>query len=169
MPFCSLLPRNEPSRSRSLANHGIGAERSSAPCQRAAKPFVWFLRCSALVAILVLAGCGPSFNKVSGTVSYKGKKLTMGTITFVGDDSKKTFTTIAGNGFYEAIEPPLGKVKVSIAVKPPPNIPVPKGLEKGATQKIEPVIIPPNYGDANKSGLTTEIKSGSNTYDIDLK
>jgi hypothetical protein len=142
------------------------------------------MQMSSLVVFVLLAGCGPSYNKVSGTVSYKGKNLTMGTITFFSGDGKtKSFTTIGPNGFYEAIDPPLGKVRVGIAVKPPVSVNV---VTKGGKDKdkdvakpkaiigdtpsanVEPVIIPPNYADPGKSGLTTELKSGSNTFDIEL-
>jgi hypothetical protein len=140
------------------------------------------MQMSSLVVFVLLAGCGPSYNKVSGTVSYKGKNLTMGTITFYSGDGKtKSFTTIGSNGFYEAIDPPLGKVRVGIAVKPPASVNlIPSGKDKDKdakpkavigdtpSAKVEPVIIPPNYADPGKSGLTTELKSGSNTFDIEL-
>ena len=41
-------------------------------------------------------------------------------------------------------------------------------MEKTPAKKLEPVTIPAHYADLGKSGLTTEIKSGSNTYDIEL-
>jgi hypothetical protein len=31
------------------------------------------------------------------------------------------------------------------------------------------VLIPAIYSDSSKSGLSTELKSGANTYDIELK
>src|SRR5262245_55937351 len=62
------------------------------------------LQLSALTLFAVLAGCGPSFSRVSGTVTYKGQKLTMGMITFFSDDGKKKHpTSIGSNGYYEAI------------------------------------------------------------------
>src|SRR5215470_13243313 len=87
---------------------------------------------SSIVALVLVAGCGPGYNKVNGTASYKGKNLTMGTITFYsGDGKSKVFTTIGPNGYYEAIDPPLGKVRVGIAVKPPAPVNlVPGGKDK---------------------------------------
>jgi len=138
------------------------------------------MQVSSLVIFVLLAGCGPSYNKVNGTVSYKGKNLTMGTITFYSGDGKtKSFTTIGSNGFYELIDPPLGKVRVGIAVKPPPSVKLIPGKDKegikpkaiiGDTPStpVEPVLIPVEYADPGKSGLTAELSSGSNTHNIDL-
>ncbi|MCI0684691.1 MAG: hypothetical protein L0Y71_21550 [Gemmataceae bacterium] len=122
----------------------------------------------------MLSGCG-SFTEVSGTVSYKGKNLTMGTVTFIGADGKKKgSTSIASDGKYKLIEPPLGQVRVAVQVKPPPKIANSKSETKltignEPNEKAEPVLIPSIYADPGKSGLSTELKSGSNTYDIDLK
>ena len=120
----------------------------------------------------LVSGCG-SYPNVAGTVSYKGKNLTMGTITFVGADGKIEFTSIGGDGTYKLIDPPLGTVKVGVEVKPLPKIaPLAPGKDMpppAKTTSVEPVAIPANYADPTKSKLTTEIKSGSNTYDIDLK
>jgi len=137
---------------------------------------------SSIVALVLVAGCGPGYNKVNGTVSYKGKNLTMGTITFYSGDGKtKSFTTIGSNGFYELIDPPLGKVRVGIAVKPPPSVKLIPGKDKdkegikpkaiiGDTPStpVEPVLIPVEYADPGKSGLTAELSSGSNAHNIDL-
>lgn len=132
------------------------------------------LKGSLLSAILALCGCG-SLNEVGGTVSYKGKKLTMGKITFVAADGKKTgFTNIAADGSYKLVEPPLGQVKIGVEVKPPPNIAEGKQatkatIEDAAHPKLEPVTIPAAYADPGKSGLSKELKTGKNTFDIELK
>ena len=126
------------------------------------------------LAILFVAGCG-SFTEVGGTVTLEGKKLTTGTVTFLGADGKKKgVTNIASDGTYKLIEPPLGKVKVAVQVKPLPKAPATKESPKVTigevpNEPVEPVMIPAIYGDFNKSGLSTELKSGSNTYDIELK
>jgi hypothetical protein len=131
-------------------------------------------RFAALFAVFFLSGCG-SFTEVGGTVTYNGKKLTMGTITFVSPDGKKKgFTNISTDGTYKLVEPPLGQVKVGILVKPPPKAPESKNATKATIGdppaiSLDPVLIPAVYADPNKSGLSTELKSGANTYDIELK
>ena len=133
-----------------------------------------FFTSSALVAVLFLSG-GGSFTEVGGTVTFKGKKLTTGSLTFLSADGKKKgVTNIASDGTYKLIEPPLGKVKVAVHVKPPPKAAESKDKPKVTigevpNEELEPVLIPAIYGDFNKSGLSTELKSGSNTYDIELK
>lgn len=158
-------------------NHGTVSDAARDPAAleiQSSSLLARSLQASSLAVLLFLAGCGPSFNKVNGTVSYKGKNLTMGTITFVSEDGKKkNATSIGSNGFYEAIEPPLGKVKVIIAVKPPPKIPEAKDAPKvsigdAPSVKIEPVMIPSHYSELTRSGLSTELKSGTNTFDIEL-
>jgi hypothetical protein len=128
----------------------------------------------ALVTILFLSGCG-SYTHVGGTVTYKGKKLTAGSVVFMSPDGKKKgATNIASDGTYKLIEPPLGTVKVTVQVKPPPKVPESKDKPKVTigdvpNENVEPVLIPAIYSDSSKSGLSTELKSGANTYDIELK
>lgn len=115
---------------------------------------------------LALCGCG-SHPHVAGKVSYKDKNLTSGLVSFVGKDGKKHAASILSDGSYKLIEPPIGQVKVGVEVKPP--ITVSQGNDKAKAEKPPPSPIPVQYADPNKSGLTTEIKEGANTYDIPLK
>src|SRR5262245_39322735 len=116
--------------------------------------------------LLVLSGCG-SNPYVAGKVTYKDKPLTYGTVSFVGQDGKKQAASIVGDGSYKLMEPPLGTVKVCVEVKP---IKLNLGKDKDKKTEKEPLSpIPAHYADPSKSGLTTEIKEGANTYDIELK
>jgi len=117
-------------------------------------------------ALLVLSGCG-SHPYVAGKVTYKDKNLTYGTVSFVGSDGKKQAASILGDGSYKLVEPPLGTVKVCVEAKPI-KLNLGKDKDKKA-QKDPPSPIPAHYADPAKSGLTTEIKEGANTYDIELK
>ena len=127
----------------------------------------------ATIAMLFsFSGCG-SLNYVTGKVSYKGKNLNLGSVTFVGADGKKAIASISQDGTYKLIEPPLGQVKVAVQVVPLPKIaPVAPAKDlppPGKTTPVQPVTIPANYADHSKSSLTTELKTGSNIFDIDLK
>ena len=125
---------------------------------------------AAMGILLFVTGCG-SVPHVTGKVTHKGKNLTMGKIIFVSEDGKKKeFTSIGGDGVYKVIEPPIGKVKIGVEVTPPPPSPPIKGSPPViSSNKVEPVLIPAQYADPTKSGLTADIKAGSNTHDIDLK
>jgi hypothetical protein len=96
--------------------------------------------------------------KVSGTVTFNGKPLAGATVLFSPDDPNKTpavgktndagdfelSTFIAGDGAA------LGKYRIVISTKP-----------EGA--------IPAKFGDAKTTGLTAEVKEGSNEFQFELK
>lgn len=126
------------------------------------------MSCIAISAsvLLFLSGCG-SHPHVAGTVTYKDKNLTAGTVAFVGKDGKKHVAAILSDGSYKLIEPPVGQVKVGVEVRPI-KLNIPGSTDKKG-EKDPPSPIPERYADPNKSGLSTEIKEGSNTYDITLK
>jgi hypothetical protein len=108
---------------------------------------------------------------VTGKVTYNGKTLTSGTVGFLGEGGASDSAIIAADGTYTATKVPLGTVKVSVATSAPqgggtmPQMPALPGMP--AAQEAIP--IPQKYRDANTSGLTFEVKRGSNQYDIPLQ
>jgi hypothetical protein len=123
--------------------------------------------------ILTLAGCGPGRGTLSGKVSMEGKgPLKYGSVSVVGSDGVAKQGAINSDGTYsvEGIAP--GSVKISV------NSPDP-ALSKSHMRKKEdsaPKVdnagwfpIPEKYGDPQKSGLTFDLKTGANSYNIDLK
>jgi len=146
-----------------------------------------FYRCKpVLFAILCLAiaGCGKPVGEVSGTIKYKGKPLTIGTIQFLAADGLYYPADIDANGQYTLPKVPVGEAKVAVnsidekagqafAKK---LIAYGRGSKDGkpAGQPPRPPagnfwLIPQKYGDVQTSELSTTIKRGKNTYDIDLK
>jgi hypothetical protein len=125
------------------------------------------------LALLVLSGCAEPSTKVSGKVTYQSKPLNSGTITFFCKDNKVVRSCQIGtDGSYAIDKVPLGNAKISISVPPPRTKPtgeVAKMAPSGGPEPPEPVEIPQNYSDPEKSGLTYEVKSGSQPHDIDLK
>lgn len=129
----------------------------------------------ALLFCLALAGCGsggPVMGRVSGTVTYQGKPLPKGTVTFIPTDSTRPSATgTINNGAYtlQTTEPGDGavvggyKVAVSDVDSEVMNTPVP-----GMPVEAPKSAIPKKYGDANASGLTAEVQSGSQTKNFDL-
>ncbi len=69
-----------------------------------------------LVLLLTLAGCGgePSLGEVTGTVTYNGKEVEDGSISFEAKDGKGDGGGIIKNGKYTARKVPVGLARVKI-------------------------------------------------------
>ena len=75
---------------------------------------------------LMVSGCGSSTRPVAtvtGTVSYKGKPVTGGTITFFNeDDTYNGSSRIFGDGSYSVPDAPVGSTKVVVLAIADPNV-----------------------------------------------
>ncbi|HTU20187.1 MAG TPA: carboxypeptidase-like regulatory domain-containing protein [Gemmataceae bacterium] len=117
---------------------------------------------------------------MTGKVTYQGKALPGGFITFVRDAGGSYSQKIEKDGTYRVPGVPTGPAKISVRALEPPRHPegmIPpseiakmgKGGVKPPTPTETYVRIPEKYGDAEKSGLTLDVKSGTQTFDIPLK
>lgn len=131
----------------------------------------------ALLFGLFATGCGsggPTMGRVSGTVKVDGQPLTKGTVTFIATDSQRPNATgtISSSGTYtlQTTEPGDGavvgayKVAISDVDSSALNTALP-----GMPAPVSKSAIPKVYLDANTSGLTANVESGSNTKDFELK
>lgn len=131
-----------------------------------------------IVAVgLLSTGCGssgPEMGRVSGKVTYKGEPLTQGTISFVPTNAERRSgsSRINSDGRYDlqTAEPgdgaEIGDYRVIISGRDPKaldNVRAPGEPVKRETK------IPEKYENADQSGLTRTVKSGSNNYDFDLE
>jgi hypothetical protein len=144
--------------------------------------------CAALLA-LALAGCGGGTGlntggALTGTVSLDGKPIKGGNVLVVSEDGRLSASGfVNGEGTYTVPEPPLGKVKVAIQTSHLRGSFVPKSGEKGGGKGegsrgmvmpdpkdigLEFVAIPDKYEKPETSGLATEVKGGTETYDLAL-
>jgi hemoglobin len=99
---------------------------------------------------------------VSGRITYKGKPLPAGSVTF--NKAKAAYVAkIQPDGTYELKNLPDDSYQIAIETASA-KAPTKDGREKPA----EFVPIPAQYADPLRSGLTAEIKAGSNTLDFDL-
>jgi hypothetical protein len=136
---------------------------------------------AAAVVGMAAAGCGgsdgPEMAKVTGTVTYNGKPVPKGTISFQptdpvngapangiidSDGSYRLQTTEPGDGarlgdYQVAIRSVEGEPDVPLDYTPKKRPPAPKSL------------IPKKYENPMTSGLTAKVESGSNSIDFDLK
>jgi hypothetical protein len=121
------------------------------------------------VFALVVAGCGKRMGEVTGTVTYQGKALPSGQVTFFGADKQVIGGSSITEGKYKVPQVPPGPVKITVTTTPPPspmvkNAPRPEGMPP----PLDSIAIPPKYGNPEQSGLTYEVKPGSQEHPIDL-
>jgi hypothetical protein len=146
-------------------------------------------RAAVFVLLLVtMVGCGGTAS-VSGTVTYKpnGKKLVWGSVVLVGADGLPRQGLISPGGTYNITGVHPGKVKILVTSdnpKPPPDRgragreavggkkPDGEEVAKGPAVPADIVKawfpIPGKYSDVAQSLLSTELKKGTNTFDIIL-
>jgi hypothetical protein len=130
------------------------------------------------VCVAVLAsGCGSRRATITGEVKYNGAPLPAGTITFlVQAGEKQVVAAEIVDGKYTVKGIDVGQAKVAVMTLPPAKGGLPprggKAVEAPSTFSSSPagkyVPIPLKYANPDQSGLTYEIKPGSQTKDFDL-
>ena len=145
---------------------------------------------AATTAAVVLAGCGGDGPRgtVHGTVKFQGKPLTGATVVFIASDNKTHVLALQPDGSYSVSGVAFGPVKVSVqqekervAVKGQYEAPSSesKGVkdEKAGMRapsapeqktKVGPTI-PAQYSEADKSGLSFDLKQPDQEWSVDLK
>jgi hypothetical protein len=142
----------------------------------------------ASICLAATSGCGhrgPEVAPVSGKVTYAGKPVTEGTITFqsnaagtvamgqIGADGSYRLTTHpnidgAAIGSHQVTVRSLKVVKQNVPDSPKTE----KDLDRQRSGKadLEKVIwlVPERYEDRRSSPLTAEVKPGPNTIDFNL-
>lgn len=124
--------------------------------------------------------------RVSGSLTYKGTKITAGSMAFVTPDGVSYAAQIAPDGTYSATDVPTGELIVVVetesvrtslqhkgkdaerrmnAQQPPP---AGKG-SGGAELKGEYVKIPAKYNNPKTSPLTVTLTSGRQVKNLDLE
>jgi len=141
-----------------------------------------------LIAFLVVAGSGGK-GDVTGTVKYKGETMTKGSVTFQGGDGKTYTGDIGADGKYTVRGVPSGTAKVAVNVIDDSVTKHFRDLSAGIREQqkaagsdpekttfvppkvVDPssfYIVPQRYASVDTSGITFEVKSGKNVYDIDI-
>lgn len=151
----------------------------------------------ALALLFGVVGCSKS-GKVTGTVTYDGKTVPVGRITFHPEKGNPVSAEIE-DGSYTVQKVPSGPVTVTVDTTahrselktlkqgggmkmpgggkppaPPKDAPAEmqdmETLMKERLKKLENMVdVPADYADAKKSGLTYTIQSGSQEINIDIK
>jgi hypothetical protein len=161
------------------AKPAAGAARG----QRASRRAAWLVP----AALLLLAGCGAGRGDVTGEVTYKGQPLSLGRITFIGESGKQEVRSeYIIKGKYTIKGFPAGPAKVTVESLEPPTADqlksnkdrakmyplageIPPELEELASgSKLPYMPISIKYSNPETSGLSCEVKRGTNTYNIPL-
>ena len=155
-----------------------------------------FGRRVALVAFLAagmvfLTGCGKGSAEISGQVKYNGNLVETGTVTLLDAEGKLHQANIE-NGTYSIKGVAVGTGKLGVVSFSPQMAEGVKNISsqgQGRTKgskpdtgdpppPVEPPVqvdqsgwsnVPSKYNDVQKSGLTHEIRSGTNTRDLILE
>jgi hypothetical protein len=131
--------------------------------------------CFGLLFAVTLTGCGTGDATVTGKVTYKGKAVESGTVTFFGESNVTKSSIISADGKYSITIAP-GPVKISIVGPPAASgssvlkmDPSKFGTSAPAPAKSKEAIrIPERYADPQKSGQSYTVKAGSQEYDLKL-
>jgi hypothetical protein len=102
----------------------------------------------------------PNEATVSGRVTYKGKPLSSGFVTLIGQDGRKFSASIRADGSYRfrGVTVPPGQYRVVID----DSVTLGKGQPRGAE-------IPERYRNPETSGITAKINRGENIFDLNLQ
>lgn len=134
-----------------------------------------FAFCSCVLLLVALAGCGGGSTSrvpVEGTVTFDGKPVDGGSISFIleGTTTTAPVGAVIKDGRYavEAEKGPVpGKYKVEIVWNKTTGKTVPNTSDPGTTTDETKQVIPSRYN--SKTELTANITSGPNTVNFDLK
>jgi hypothetical protein len=132
------------------------------------------------VFLAAALGCGKNTAHVSGQVTYQGKAVPSGSVTFYGDNGQTDSAMTDSEGKYTLAQAPVGTVKVSVVPAQPRTTRQPK-KDSPASRTVEhpgkgqapptsgpPMKIPHKYHTAEASGLTYTVARGKQTINIPL-
>lgn len=127
---------------------------------------------SLALGLLLLGGlgCGGKKASVSGEVTYRGKPLPSGNVSFFDAKKEIVGTATISNGKYSLASVPAGSMKITVTTPLIPPVdrrhPPPKDMPGG--QLAPSVPIPPRYANPENSGLTYEVQPGEQQHKIEL-
>jgi hypothetical protein len=121
---------------------------------------VWLLP----AVFLAVPACDPDTATVSGRVTYQGKPLTSGSVTFCAAEGRVEHGLLRTDGSYAIERVPVGPARVAVAS----HTSVPVGLRGSSAPAEKPVALPARYRDPDQSGIEFTVEKGRTDYDIEL-
>jgi len=131
-----------------------------------------------LLMCSLAAGCAKPKGSISGKVTYQGKPLTTGFVTFTPEKGPAVNSPIYGEGKYRVESVPVGAAKISVTavsatstetLRKVSNPKDPKEMMKALKPESTGTKIPSTYNDPDKSGLTYTVQQGPQEHDIQLQ
>lgn len=136
----------------------------------------------ALMSLTFVTGCGksgPPMGRVSGKVTYQGNPVPNATVTFLpageGGQAAIGITDSAGNyqlsTFGRNDGALVGTHRANIVARAAYEGKIPEGAGEALLEELQvqgKPLIPQRYFNTETSGLTFDVKGGSNTIDIPL-
>jgi hypothetical protein len=126
-----------------------------------------------LLILALLVGCGKASGTITGTVTFKGEPVQNGTIAAMSKSGQVVSSSIK-DGTFKLDEVPLGESRVAIQSSPPPppfRSPPKPGEPTPPPPPTPPpfVPLPERYTKVETSGLTIDVKAGSQAKDFELR
>ena len=120
-----------------------------------------------------LAGCsrGPAVGEVSGKVTFGGKPVTEGTITFINPATESVAAaSLQQDGSYVVSTPEGGLVVGDYVVMVNPLIYVDRSNPRTPPSPVERPApnIPEKYRNQGRTPLRASVKIGANTFNFDM-
>jgi hypothetical protein len=130
-------------------------------------PFVW--RAGVLICLLFVIGCGDRLSSVTGRISYKGKPLSAGTVTFVSPTGPAATGEIGKDGSYKLLTPGKGGGAIPGSYNVAFRSLAPVNPNDHSPDRRLTLTIPEKYMNHRISGVRAEVKEGANVIDFDLE
>lgn len=119
-------------------------------------------------ALVPTTGCSDPGSELTGTVTFNGKPLTGGKVTFFHptQPGRNVSAYIQPNGSYKILAVPRGDNKVTVVALPPRKKDR-TGKEAKGRMKVPPV--PEKYTDPATTTLVVTVTSGSQSHDFNIQ
>jgi hypothetical protein len=137
----------------------------------------WIASAIVLAALATAGGCGGPTTTVTGKVTYRGRPVTYGSVTFLSANKMARFGVIQPDGSYTVENVPPGTVRIGVISRDPAKSRAarrkrqssPPGNPPAASAATGWFPLPPQFETAETSGLSFTVTSGRVHYDIELK
>ena len=123
----------------------------------------------AVVAVAV-AGCGGATADLSGTVTFRGKPVTSGTVQVLQPGGRVAVADIRPDGRFHVRGAVPGPAGVGVSSPDPRQAGAGGGRGPHTPGPADPtwVRLPARYADPDQSGLTVTLTAGGNALDLTL-
>ncbi|GEM_PF-351402 len=147
----------------------------------------WFKTMKRLlfITLILIMGCGQTAYEIpdtgatlEGSITYDGKPIPLA-LVIVRSETATADSIVREEGKYKVLSVPLGNVKIAVDTEAMRSEVISRAMARANTgpdgkaapnapAKLSFFPVPVKYADPDTSGITMEIKKGTNTLDITL-